>query len=804
VAPPWREGILQTNGIPINWEIPGEGNVLVPKLNERDEDLARVIRGDPQTLSRLKKGNYDRNLCAKVGQAYLDIFLDISRRVGKPEEILRLIAPYEATSVRLSRPLETRITSAEYLRQWNAAIAAKEAVPSANKGSPRRCLETIFRSNLKYKNDISVKDDLLPKRSKTFDATYSIDTVREEVRILKALGILEEGFLPNTYRLRSQIRDLSPPDMERVLSISDLDRYTIPESEIPAVRERIEMIVPNPLIDPKDNSFNISISLGGTKVGVGAVNTKGEVLSTGDSIEWRNIYGDNAKSRDIVNAIMRQILSLLKVGTLHEKNMQGVGIAFAGPIDEEAGIVGTPFKAPNLPFDHYPLKEELEKILKKRFGRLITVTMYNDSKAALLGEMSPKGLLSGKTSGGIMILGTGVNITVAKNGAAYFGEKGEIKELGHNLVASLGADGLWHYRCTSLETLGDHPKFAPGEMDFEDRNGGPNLDKRFKEASGGKFGIKEITSAARKGDALAIKLIKETGAEIGRGIAAFQYAYRNEPFINDIVLVSSVSEKLGLGIPDDLGRDLLFGSIQDAAIEELVLMGMDRSDAEKAGRGIDRSHMTYERELVAFTPIAPDMFAGSSMRDMETIHDMNMSLLPPVETGKILYHVIPKSIVPQTIMGEFGKLARWTKNYRERIVVVDDKDFIDTVAKLSDDKNNKVLAAVPKEDMLAGLRSGVKALVFRSDTEGVYGFRQLEGVIAALRALERSDASALTRIYRILTGSDFSGAEKDILDNIGDPRGLAKFMIFNLKPVPVNYKELPVLNRRLLEFIRSA
>jgi hypothetical protein len=93
----------------------------------------------------------------------------------------------------------------------------------------------------------------------------------------------------------------------------------------------------------------------------------------------------------------------------------------------------------------------------------------------------------------------------------------------------------------------------------------------------------------------------------------------------------------------------------------------------------------------------------------------------------------------------------------------------------------------------------------RSKISEAYDFEQIEGIIAALRALERADAAALTRIYRILTGSPFKGSESDIIANIGDPKMLSMYIIFNLKPIIIeDYTELERLNNRLITLLRNA
>ncbi len=88
LAPPWIEGILQVQGVRINLGVPGEGNTLTP------ED------GKPES--------------------YLKILKDVLSKT--PEEL----SVYQATSVRLSRVLEARLTSAEYLRQFSNSVARRE------------------------------------------------------------------------------------------------------------------------------------------------------------------------------------------------------------------------------------------------------------------------------------------------------------------------------------------------------------------------------------------------------------------------------------------------------------------------------------------------------------------------------------------------------------------------------------------------------------------------------------------------------------------------------------------------------
>lgn len=194
--------------------------------------------------------------------------------------------------------------------------------------------------------------------------------------------------------------------------------------------------------------------------------------------------------------------------------------------------------------------------------------------------------------------------------------------------------------------------------------------------------------------------------------------------------------------------------------------------------------------------------------DMDKIHILNLRLRPPIEKGKFMYHVIPIEMIPEKIRPDFNKLVRQINaNSREKIKIVARKDLLATVAKLAKVKGgrNIVDVAVPYRKDLRGLPKGVKALVFRGAVGGAHNVRQLEGIIAALRALQVKDTRALAGIYELMTGLSFTGRDEDILKYADDPIRLAAFIVFNLKPIRVeDYEALRSFNRSLIELIRSA
>lgn len=199
--------------------------------------------------------------------------------------------------------------------------------------------------------------------------------------------------------------------------------------------------------------------------------------------------------------------------------------------------------------------------------------------------------------------------------------------------------------------------------------------------------------------------------------------------------------------------------------------------------------------------------------NMDILNLLDKELLPPVEAGKTLWHVIPVSLIPQSpdynqqtrFIAFVNELNRLYPNSGEKIKVVTDRQSVEDIVKsLASDPDNIVDVALDSEGTVDKLPDGVKALVFKPKDGKLGDFRQLEGILAALRALHIKDPAQmrekLARIYRLLTGE----AAQNIPE-IADPREFAKKFIFILPPIEIrNKEELRRLNENLLELIKSA
>jgi len=155
------------------------------------------------------------------------------------------------------------------------------------------------------------------------------------------------------------------------------------------------------------------------------------------------------------------------------------------------------------------------------------------------------------------------------------------------------------------------------EFDVEDLSSGIALRDTMlpkKEALAETFGgepenyselntAKDLSVHAAQGNKYAKVIIAHVAGEMGRALAAYIYEFRGEKFVENIIMVSALGERLGLGTDlDGRGRDIYLASLQDACEAELFHLGVPQDEARKYARGISRSPGTADREILAAAP----------------------------------------------------------------------------------------------------------------------------------------------------------------------------------------------------------
>lgn len=166
--------------------------------------------------------------------------------------------------------------------------------------------------------------------------------------------------------------------------------------------------------------YSIGIDLGGTKILTGLVDiTCGKVVH---HIKKKTKKEKGAEN--IVRKMLSSIQELFEETKVERDEIGSIGIAAAGQIDRENGII---LGAPNL--DCFDL--HIREILESEFE--IPVHLANDVEAATLGEMK-FGAGKGVDDLVCVFVGTGVGSCIVKDGKILRGATGTAGEIGHIIV----------------------------------------------------------------------------------------------------------------------------------------------------------------------------------------------------------------------------------------------------------------------------------------------------------------------------------------------------------------------------------
>jgi glucokinase len=259
--------------------------------------------------------------------------------------------------------------------------------------------------------------------------------------------------------------------------------------------------------------YLIGADLGGTWIRV--------VLSDhrGNFIEKVSEEVDRSSSSAISKQIIRLARSMCKKHRVDIKNLRGVGVASAGPMNQEKGVL---LKPPNLPFERIPLT----KPISDQLGR--PAYLINDCAGAVLGE-NTFGAGRGLANHVYITISTGIGGGAIVNGTLLLGKDGNGHEVGHfvidysgRLTCGCGRRGHWEAYCSGRNL----PNYV--RMRFEEM---PEKTTKksllFKRAEGdlSKLNAADLFAAAKNGDRLSLQLVQEVGVLNAMGFANVINAY---------------------------------------------------------------------------------------------------------------------------------------------------------------------------------------------------------------------------------------------------------------------------------------
>jgi len=253
----------------------------------------------------------------------------------------------------------------------------------------------------------------------------------------------------------------------------------------------------------KDEPLVLAVDLGGTKIATAIITGSGQIIA---GEQCPTLADEGAQS--VIDRLLSAIDQMLKRNDVNASRLDGIGIACAGGIDSERGIVVTP--SPNLPgWTDMPLGD----IVRERFK--IDTFLVNDASAAALGEQQ-FGAGRGVDNLVLVTVGTGIGGGIITNGELYLGACGSAGEIGHMTIDASGPGcGCGNTGCLEMLASGT----AIAREAIRRISGG----EKTSLAGDMKGSIEEITArdveaAARGGDALALDVISTGATWLGIGI----------------------------------------------------------------------------------------------------------------------------------------------------------------------------------------------------------------------------------------------------------------------------------------------
>jgi glucokinase len=254
--------------------------------------------------------------------------------------------------------------------------------------------------------------------------------------------------------------------------------------------------------------YVIGVDLGGTKIFAGALSVDGSKTHGMRSIATQAELGAEGVVDRIVGLIDDVILDTVNETGASRKDFVGIGIGAPGPLDREKGLV---IVAPNLGWRDFPLRDRVSS----RLG--LPATLDNDANCATVGEWWLGAARGGRNVVGITI-GTGIGGGLILDGELYHGSSDVAGEIGHTTIDVNGR----HCKCGNygcLEAYASGPAIATRAREALVREDTASILPGMVDGQLDRMTAEIVYDAAKKGDALANEIVRDTARYLGAGIA---------------------------------------------------------------------------------------------------------------------------------------------------------------------------------------------------------------------------------------------------------------------------------------------
>jgi glucokinase len=259
----------------------------------------------------------------------------------------------------------------------------------------------------------------------------------------------------------------------------------------------------------------LAVDLGGSKIIIALVSPWGEVIAK----EYIATLADEG-SEAVIRRMLAIINSFIAKASMQHSSAITIAIASAGSIDFEKGIVTA---SPNLPgWSNVPLKD----IVRERTG--LKTFLVNDGSAAAWGEHC-FGRGRGIDNLIYVAVGTGIGGGIIINGELYNGVSGSAGEIGHMTIDINGP------RC-NCGNIGCWESLASGKAVAKEARrriaqGTKSLLIELAEGEPQNITAQLVSTAARRGDVLALELVSRTATYLGIGMVNLVNIFNPEMII---------------------------------------------------------------------------------------------------------------------------------------------------------------------------------------------------------------------------------------------------------------------------------
>jgi glucokinase len=249
----------------------------------------------------------------------------------------------------------------------------------------------------------------------------------------------------------------------------------------------------------------VGVDVGGTKTAV-VVSARPPVSLGRVEFATQPEYGPEPA----LDRIQQSVRSLLAQHGFGEEQIAAIGVSCGSPLDRVKGIVHAP---PNLStWVDVPIRRLLEEAFHT------TCRVENDANAGAVAEHR-FGAGMGADHMVFLTLGTGLGAGIIAGGSLYLGAKGDAGEIGHVRLSPTGPVG--YHKAGSIEgwaSGGGIAQLAVRMLAQAERRGRSSM-LQAQVARGGVLTARDVGHAAQSGDAVALRILRSSGARLGQAIA---------------------------------------------------------------------------------------------------------------------------------------------------------------------------------------------------------------------------------------------------------------------------------------------